>query len=97
MGELKTYPGSYPKEWQPVLLHQYLLQYTQISPDAIAISSAHCQWSYQKLSLYSYTYADILNNCGLATGDRIILELEPSPQAIALIIACSFRISICSC
>ncbi|MEM9276823.1 MAG: AMP-binding protein, partial [Cyanobacteria bacterium P01_F01_bin.143] len=87
--ELKSYPGNYPEDWQPVLLHQYLLQYAQITPDAAAIISANCQWSYQDLSHYSYIYADILANCGLAHGDRIVLELDPSPQAIALIAACS--------
>lgn len=89
MNDLKTYPGTYPHNWQLVLLHQYLLQHSQISPDAIAIIFSTNQWTYQDLSNYSYTYADILDDCGLAAGDRIILELEASPQAIALIAACS--------
>ncbi|ELS02523.1 acyl-CoA synthetase (AMP-forming)/AMP-acid ligase II [Xenococcus sp. PCC 7305] len=89
MKELKLHPGNYPDDWQPVLLHQFLLQYAQISPDAIAIISAKGQWSYQDLSHYSYLYADILDNCGLAHGDRVVLELEPSPQAVALFAACS--------
>ncbi|WP_019503644.1 AMP-binding protein [Pleurocapsa sp. PCC 7319] len=89
MNDCKIYPGTYPHNWQPVLLHQYLLQYAQNSPNAIAIISANCQWSYQDLFNYSHTYADILDDRGLAAGDRIILELESCPQAIALIIACS--------
>ncbi|MEM8721564.1 MAG: AMP-binding protein [Cyanobacteria bacterium P01_G01_bin.39] len=89
MNKAKKYPGTYPSNWQPVLLHQYLLQYTQTSPEAIAIISTSCQWSYQELSNHAYIYADILDNCGLTAGDRIVLELETCPQAIALIIACS--------
>lgn len=89
MNNLKTYPGTYPSITAPVLLHQYLLQHTKISPDAIAIISTKDQWTYRDLSNYSYEYADILDDRGLAAGDRIILELEPSPQAIALIVACS--------
>lgn len=89
MNDLTTYPGTYPDGWQPVLLHQYFLQQTKISPDTTAIISANCQWSYQDLANFAYSYADILDDRGLVAGDRIILRLDPCPQAIALIIACS--------
>lgn len=89
MNDLRTYSGTYPDGWQPVLLHQFLLQQSKISPDAIAIISANCQWSYQDLAGFADSYADTLDECGLVAGDRVVLMLEPCPQAIALIIACS--------
>lgn len=85
----RDYPGTYPDRWQPVLLHQYLLQFAQLTPDAIAIVAPKEQWSYQDLQDYASAYADQLSQSGLGGGDRVILELEASPQAIALIIACS--------
>jgi len=78
---------SYPPNWPPVLLHHHLLQYAKITPNAIAIAPAN--WTYQKLANYSYEYAEILNNSGLGAGERILLELDPSPEAIALYTACS--------
>ncbi|MBR8829376.1 MAG: AMP-binding protein [Gomphosphaeria aponina SAG 52.96 = DSM 107014] len=78
---------TYPPNPQPVLLHQYLLQYAKTTPAAIAIAPAN--WTYKDLATHSDNYAEILNNCGVACGDRIVLELDPSPEAIALIIACS--------
>ena len=85
----RDYLNNYPDGWQPVLLHQYLLQFARRTPDAIAIVAAKEEWSYRELQARAYTYADRLKHCGLMAGDRVILELEASPEAIALIIACS--------
>ena len=89
MPDLTAYQDYYPDYWQPVLLHQYLLQHARHNPQAIAIIAAKVQWSYQDLADHAHNYARTLHNSGLRAGDRIILKLEPSPQAIALIIACS--------
>ena len=85
----ESLPGTYPVHWSPVLLHHHFLQYSQITPDAYAVISVNNQWTYKELSAYAYRYATVLDSCGLATGDRVVLELDPCPQAVALIAACS--------
>lgn len=89
MSSLKYCLENHPFDGQPVLLHQYFLQSARTQPNAIAIATVDRQWSYQEFSQHCQTYAEILEECGLATGDRIVLELHPCPQAIALIAACS--------
>lgn len=89
LSDLKSCRKNDPSDGQPVLLHQYFLQSARSNPNACAIQSVDRQWSYQELSQHCQTYAEILHACGLVTGDRIVLELHPCPQAIALIAACS--------
>ncbi|WP_255286446.1 AMP-binding protein [Bacillus thuringiensis] len=74
---------------QPVLLHDFLLNYVKSSPNKIAIVSYNSSWTYKNLYEQVNKYYEKLNELDCNIGDKIILELEPCPQAIALIIACS--------
>lgn len=80
---------AYPSFWQPRLLHQYYLQHIRTEPDKPAIVSAQLTWTYQQLYDYSAMYEEELRRCQLQVGDKVIIELDPCPQAIAFICACS--------
>ncbi|OOC58790.1 amino acid adenylation domain-containing protein [Paenibacillus ihbetae] len=76
---------------KPRFLHEYFLQFSSKIPDQLAIISNHAEWTYSQLKKQSEAYAKDLEEIGLSIGDRVILEFEPCPEAVALIIACSIR------
>jgi amino acid adenylation domain-containing protein len=76
---------------KPRFLHEYFLQFAAKSPSQIAIISNNAEWTYSQLAKQSEEYAKVLEDIGIPIGERVILELEPSPEAIALIIACSIQ------
>lgn len=79
----------YPPEWQPSLLHHFFLQHSKQRSDQMAIISEHKSWTYSDLHLKSLQYAEYLWKMGVKRGDRVVLISQPTPESIALIIACS--------
>ncbi|RAI89546.1 amino acid adenylation domain-containing protein [Paenibacillus pabuli] len=73
----------------PILFHQFILQYALEKPNKVAIVWKEQEWTYNDLQTFSQKYAEMFQSLNFITGDRVILELDPSPQAVALIIACS--------
>jgi amino acid adenylation domain-containing protein len=73
----------------PIFLHQYFLQFADSHPDASAVSNRSTQWTYRDLKSFSCAYADQLSGFNMSVGDRVLLEFDPCPQAIAIMIACS--------
>ncbi|MGG4551687.1 AMP-binding protein [Paenibacillus humicus] len=69
-------------------LHDLLLNKSQ-NENKLAIISKDQEWTYSDLRNYSLKYYNQLKNLRIPVGERVILELEPCAQAIALIIACS--------
>ncbi|MBT2765873.1 AMP-binding protein [Paenibacillus sp. ISL-20] len=76
---------------KPRFFHEYFLQFTSKMPDQIAIISNNGQWTYAQLAQQSEEYAKAMEDIGLPVGERVILEFEPCPEAVALMIACSIQ------
>lgn len=74
---------------EPRFLHEYFLRYAETYPDQLAILHNSIQWSYSQLADKSHNYAERLKEIGLDIGERVILEFDPSAEAIAIMIACS--------
>lgn len=79
--------GPPPGARAGALLHEYLLAAAPGRPDAPAIDGAAGRWTYPELTTRSAEYAQVLLDHGLRNGDRLLLELHASPEAVALIIA----------
>ncbi|MFU8817007.1 MAG: AMP-binding protein, partial [Pseudomonadales bacterium] len=45
-------------------------------------------WSYQDLAFWSQRMAGALQAHGVASGDRVLVQVEKSPQAVALYLGC---------
>lgn len=83
-----------PEAEQPVarshgsdLFHEYLLSHAEVSPADPAIIDGARLWSYGELRSRAQRQAHILDSAGLRHGDVLVVELAPSPGAVALMIA----------
>ncbi|EGL17956.1 MULTISPECIES: amino acid adenylation domain-containing protein [unclassified Paenibacillus] len=76
---------------EPKFLHDYFLKFAEKTPESLAIVHHSEKWTYARLADKSRDYAERLKIAGLRTGDRVVLELDPSAEAIAVMIACSIR------
>lgn len=45
-------------------------------------------WTYGELSQLSAQFAGVLRELGVASGDRLLVQVDKSPQAVALYLAC---------
>lgn len=79
----------YPSSWHPTLIHHYFLQHANHAPEHKAIISEKIEWTYKELKEASHSFALQFLNQGLKKGDRVLIHLDPCPQAVAVIIACS--------
>lgn len=77
------------KRTPPKLLHEFFLFYADEAAEQKAIIFNDEEWTYRDLAAFSHQYAEELRRLRLRVGSRIILEMDPCPQAVALIIACS--------
>jgi amino acid adenylation domain-containing protein len=88
-------PGSPPSGAQPgtaaddTLLHHFLLRHAADRPDHPAVVGERSTLTYAQLAALAHVYADQLLDWGVGNGDRIVLQLDPSPEALALLCACS--------
>jgi amino acid adenylation domain-containing protein len=80
---------NYPHYWEPQLIHHYFLQHARLNSQQPAIISPDFSWTYEQLEQHANRYKEIMLDHNICVGDKIILELNPCPQAVALIIACS--------
>jgi len=80
---------NFPQHWVPQLLHHYFLQYARSHSQQLAIICPEYSWTYEQLEQYANRYKTIMISHNICVGDRVILEMDSSPQAVALIIACS--------
>ena len=71
------------------LLHEYFFSNFAIKKNRLAIIQGDLNWTYSELRKHAGSYVAKLTAANCQLGDRIILEMEPCPEAIALIIACS--------
>lgn len=81
--ELQTAPPSTGQD----LFHEYLLQHAAVAPDDPAVTDGNQTWSYATLRDTVARQAEVLDAAGLRCGDVVVLELQPSPGAVSLMIA----------
>lgn len=72
-----------------MMLHHYLLAKGREAPDSTALVCRDQVWSYATLERRAAGYAAQLRALGLGPGKRMAFVLDPCPEAIALVIACS--------
>jgi amino acid adenylation domain-containing protein len=80
---------NFPDKWEPQLLHHYFLKSVKMKGHELAIISSDFSWTYDQLQEYALQFKDELLKANINIGDRVIIELDPCPQAVALILACS--------
>lgn len=73
----------------PNLLHAYFFDRFEEKKDKLAVIHGETEWTYDDLRQRSEHYAEALGKANLGIGDRVLLELDPTPDAIAVILACS--------
>ncbi|MES2939410.1 MAG: amino acid adenylation domain-containing protein [Pseudomonadota bacterium] len=71
------------------MLHDYLLGAGRSFPDKAALVCRDTEWTYAELERRAAGYAVSLRSSGVRPEDRVALVLDPCPEAIALILACS--------
>lgn len=69
--------------------------YARIDAVAAARAAAHCwvvpgraQWTFDDVRCLSGSYASALRELGVETGDRVLAQVEKSPEALVLYLAC---------
>jgi len=72
-----------------VMLHDHLLAKGRETPGHIAVVCREVEWTYRQLEQRATSYAAGLRLLGVARLDRVVFVLDPCPEAVALIIACS--------
>ncbi len=70
-------------------LHDVVLRHAASLPDATAILCGDRRWSYRELAARTAELAGALRRAGAGLDDLILLLVETSPEAIALMTACS--------
>ncbi|MEU1176784.1 AMP-binding protein [Streptomyces sp. NPDC005820] len=71
------------------LFHHFLLRHAADRPGHPAVVGERSTLTYAQLAALAHMYADHLRDWGVGDGDRIVLQLDPSPEALALLCACS--------
>lgn len=71
------------------MLHHHLLAQGLRSPQRVAVVHRDAEWTYAQLERRAAAYAHQLLRWGVRPGDRVAFVLDPCPEAVALIIACS--------
>jgi len=71
------------------LLHHFLLRHAEERADRPAVVSRTLTLSYAELAARADALAGQLAGWGVEPGDRVVLGLDPSPDALALLCACS--------
>ncbi|MFI2856146.1 amino acid adenylation domain-containing protein [Paenibacillus sp. JSM ZJ436] len=74
---------------RPVLFHEFLLQHVQTRSEVEAIIHRGKPWTYRQLNERVLQFAVQLKKIGIKAGERILLEMHPTPTAVALLIAIS--------
>ncbi len=77
------------REEPPRLLHHLLLGHSRRHPGKAAVVTHDRTWTYAELEARARRYAETLARVPYRIGDKVILDLKPGPEGIALIIACS--------
>jgi amino acid adenylation domain-containing protein len=70
-----------------MLLSEFLLQHAVASSSHDAIVQGNERWDYARLSREVRHYQAALRELGLSRGDRVIVQLEAEPAAIAVLVA----------
>lgn len=74
-------------------LHEFLLTGARLTPEKPAImefvDNEMGFLSYRQLERRAESYATVLGELGLDVGDRVLLETDTSPSAVAALLACS--------
>lgn len=74
-------------------LHEFLLAGARLTPEKPAVmefvDNEVGLLSYRQLERRTESYATVLGELGLDIGDRVLLETDTSPSAIAALLACS--------
>ncbi|MCX4778473.1 amino acid adenylation domain-containing protein [Streptomyces sp. NBC_01264] len=85
-----TAPGALPYEQRHAsLLHHFLLRHAARLGDRPAVIGRESTLTYAELASRAATLAGQLAAWGVEPGDRVVLGLDPSPDALALLCACS--------
>lgn len=84
-----TIESRYPRGWTPALIHHVLTRTAAEAPTRDAVVDREKTWSYGVLARAAEEYANTLREAGFAKGQRIIVDLAPSAEALALFFACS--------
>jgi amino acid adenylation domain-containing protein len=84
-----TIESRYPQGWAPALIHHVLTRAAVEAPSRDAVIDPEKTWSYGFLARAAEEYASTLQRGGLAKGQRVIVDLVPSAEALALFFACS--------
>ncbi|HET6612024.1 MAG TPA: AMP-binding protein [Kofleriaceae bacterium] len=70
-------------------MHHYLLAHANRLAEKPALIGVRDRWTYGQLSSRAEKLASQLWDAGLAVGDRVVVELHPGPDAVALLCALS--------
>jgi amino acid adenylation domain-containing protein len=70
-------------------LHDVLLRHAARLPDATAIVHRDRRWTYRELAARIDALAGELRRAGAGLDDRILIATDTTPEAIALVAACS--------
>ncbi|MGC5162111.1 AMP-binding protein [Rhodococcus sp. DT1] len=73
------------------LFHTHLLHNVVVKPQAPALISARLSVTYADLARLTEEYASALDEHGLRAGDVVVFEMEPQPEAVALMAAAASR------
>ena len=65
-----------------MLVHEYLFNSAHCSPDKLALVSCGERLTYGELARRARIFAATLQSNGLARGDRVVIFLENSPEAV---------------
>ena len=94
MAAVETAPArprdaAYPRGWAPVLAGRFLLSAAESAPDAPAVVSGQQSFTYAHLAAAAEAYRESLHAAGLRHGDAVVVQMEPSFEAVATLAACS--------
>ena len=81
--------AGYPPNWFPVLVGRYLLQHATTESNKTAIRSYGVSYTYHDLRLATDSYYRVLRASGIRHGDVVAVQMEPSFEAVAVLLACS--------
>lgn len=68
------------------LLHEFLLAGDELQA---AVASPGGEWTYGRLGQYARECAAELVRQGAADGERVMVQLDPTPEAVGVLLACS--------
>ena len=70
-------------------LHDILLRSDRAGRTSVFVTSPHgARWSYDRLEDTTSRFAAVFRDHGVAERDRVVCQVEKSPEALCLYLAC---------